>query len=88
MWIQEKATLSVLENPLTFHANCESQEPSLFDTSFRCLKAKTMIIADLPALTVWIYTFCESLKTLEGNFHGRLARNTYDYLLCVYIIMS
>lgn len=74
-----------------FYDNFESQEKSLLyfrHFSFSCLKTKTMLIADLPALTAWIYTFSESLQSLEDNLYRRLARNPYDCLLCVYIIMS
>jgi len=46
-----------------------------------------MSMVDLPALTVWIYTFCKSLQSLVGNLYRRLARNPCDYLLCIYIIM-
>lgn len=95
-WVfKTKQIFHCLENfwlsGLKFYDNFESQEKSLFyfrHFSFSCLKAKSMLIADLPSLTAWIYTFCESLQSLEGNLYRRLARNPYDYLRCVYIIMS
>lgn len=95
-WVfKTKQLLHCMENfwlsLLKFYSNFESQEKSLLyfrHFSFSCVTAKNMLIADLPALTAWIYTFCESLQSLEGNLYRRLARNPYDYLLCIYIIMS